>query len=69
MKPTFKQLLRAVISISIVGVWLALAVIITLEAASNPEFLDDIEGMLALLAIPGVVAVTVINRLFKDDGE
>ncbi len=65
---TFRQAVRAVLSLSIVFAWLAGFLIVVWEVRDNPDFLDNLEGVLALLAVTGTVVVTVVREVFTDNG-
>ena len=59
------QLLIAVIFMPVVVVWLILAARIIWSASSNPETLDNIEGLLTALAVLTIPVSAGLGKVFE----
>ena len=59
------QLLIAVIFMAVVVVWLILAARIIWSASSNPETLDNIEGLLTALAVLTIPVSAGLGKVFE----
>ena len=67
---TGRELIVLVIFTPIVFVWLFLGARIVWSASSNPETLDNIEGLLTALAVLTIPVSAGLAKLFeKDDKE
>jgi len=66
-----KELIQLVIFTPVVFVWLALAARIIWSASSNPNTLDNIEGLLTALAVLTIPVSAGLGKIFegtkKDD--
>tara|TARA_Y100000310_G_scaffold287741_1_gene312837 strand:+ start:279 stop:521 length:243 start_codon:yes stop_codon:yes gene_type:complete len=62
------QLLIAVIFMPVVVVWLILAARIIWSASSNPETLDNIEGLLTALAVLTIPVSGGLAKIFESFG-
>ena len=65
---TGAQLLIAIIFLPVVIVWLTLAARIIWSASSNPETLDNIEGLLTALAVLTIPVSHGLSEVFKAFG-
>jgi|TARA_R100001530_G_scaffold103405_1_gene71958 ABC-type transport system involved in cytochrome c biogenesis permease component len=63
------QLLIAVIFMPVVVVWLILAARIIWSASSNPETLDNIEGLLTALAVLTIPVSGGLAKVFESFGK
>ena len=63
------QLLIAVIFMPVVVVWLVLAAGIIWSASSNPETLDNIEGLLTALAVLTIPVSGGLAKVFESFGK
>ena len=63
------QLLIAVIFMPVVVVWLVLAARIIWSASSNPETLDNIEGLLTALAVLTIPVSGGLAKVFESFGK
>jgi len=66
---TGSQLLIAILFTPCVITWLALAARIIWSASSNPETLDNIEGLLAALAVLTIPISGGLSKLWEAYGE
>lgn len=65
-----RELIQLVIFTPVVFVWLFLAARIVWSASSNPETLDNIEGLLTALAVLTIPVSAGLGKIFeggKDD--
>ncbi len=62
---TGAQLLIAIIFMPVVVVWLTLAARIIWSATSNPETLDNIEGLLTALAVLTIPVSAGLGKVFE----
>ena len=60
-----KELIQLVIFTPVVFVWLFLAARIVWSASSNPETLDNIEGLLTALAVLTIPVSAGLGKIFE----
>ena len=60
-----QELIQLVIFTPVVFVWLFLAARIVWSASSNPETLDNIEGLLTALAVLRIPVSAVLGKIFE----
>lgn len=59
-----QQLARLFVIAMVVSMWLAQTAYVTYFAVKMPEILTDIEKFIALIAVTGTVAATIIFKLW-----
>jgi hypothetical protein len=62
-----RELIQLVIFTPVVFVWLFLAARIVWSASSNPETLDNIEGLLTALAVLTIPVSAGLGKIFESD--
>ena len=64
-----QELIQLVIFTPVVFVWLFLAARIVWSASSNPETLDNIEGLLTALAVLTIPVSAGLGKIFESRGD
>jgi len=64
-----KELIILIVFTPVVFVWLFLAARIIWSASTNPNTLDNIEGLLTALAVITIPVSTGLSKLFEGSGE
>lgn len=61
---TPKAVVKAILAISVTSAWLVGFLWILKESLTNTSFREDVEGVLAVLAVAGIIVQQIIDRLF-----